>query len=214
MFASQPFTSLLVASNLQQFKHEVIWEKNRASNFLNAPVQPMKIHESILVFGRGAITYNPQKTTGHEPVNFARRKANSSTVYGFHREAVNNAGDTTRNPKSIIYFPCVDNDSPDRFHPNQKPTELLRYLIRTYSNEGDTILDFTCGSGTTGVAAEIEKRNSILIDSDDYFCEVSRARIKRAQGIGCDIPRQLKPEKVLPLFHSESNEERLTRLSG
>jgi DNA modification methylase len=200
LFGTQPFTSALVMSNLQRFKYEIIWEKNRASNFLNAPNQPMKIHESILVFGDGELLYNPQKTTGHEPVNFARRKANSSPVYGFHKEATNNAGDTTRNPKSIQYFRCIDNCSPERYHENQKPAELMRYLVRTYSNEGDTILDFTCGSGSTGVACAIENRNFIGIEQDEHYAEIARARISRAQGQWAEIPKRIKADVHHPLF--------------
>lgn len=215
LFGSQPCTSIIIASNLQMFKHEWIWEKNRASNFLNAPNQPMKIHESIIVFGQGAITYNPQKTTGHEPVNFARRKANSSAAYGFHREAVNNAGDTTRNPKSIQYFRCVDNCSPERYHTNQKPVELMRYLVRTYTNEGDTVLDFACGSGSTGVACVIENRNFIGIEKDANYCAIAEARIKRASGIPCDIPKPMRSEKPLPLFPSGvDKDESLLNLSS
>lgn len=199
-FGTQPFTSLLIASNLQQFKYEWIWEKNRASNFLNAPNQPSKIHESVLVFGEGAILYNAQKTTGHEPVNFARRKANSSQAYGFHNEAINNAGDTTRQPKSIQYFRCVDNCSPERFHTNQKPVELMRFLVRTYTNEGDTILDFAMGSGTTGVACLREGRSFIGIENDDHYFKVATARIEREQGRPCDFPKRDAPHREHPLL--------------
>lgn len=200
LMTNEPYGSLAVASNLQMFKHEWIWAKNRASNFLNAKVQPMKEHETIKVFCQQSPLYNPQKSESHTPVNFARRKANSSNVYGFHREAVNNAGTTDRYPRSILPFDCVDNCSSERYHENQKPVPLLRYLLRTYTNEGDTVLDFSCGSGSLGEACMIEKRNCVLIDKDAFNCEVATARSRRAQGIAADIPKSQKPDKFYPLF--------------
>jgi site-specific DNA-methyltransferase (adenine-specific) len=203
VLANEPYASLLVASNLPMYRHEWIWSKNRASNFLNANFQPLKEHEPIKVFSQKKCLYKPEKTDGHAPVNFARRKANSSNLYNFHNEATNNAGATDRYPRSILYFDSVDNCSPERFHENQKPVDLLRYLIRTYSNEGDTVLDFTAGSFSTGVACMIENRNFIGIEQDGYFCEVGRARISRAQGIACDIPKRERPHKPTPLFDEQ-----------
>lgn len=181
LFAQQPYSSQLVCSKLGWFKHEWIWAKNRASNFLNAKVQPMREHEQILVFFDGKVPYIPQKTEGHDPVNFSRRKANSSSVYGFHKEAVNNAGATDRYPRSILDFKCVDNCSADRYHPNQKPVALMRFLCLTYSLLNDTILDFTCGSGSTLVAAKDLGRNAIGIELDEKYCEIAANRL--AQGV-------------------------------
>ena|SRR5437868_2795980 len=200
LFTNEPYASLLVASNLQMYRHEWIWHKNRTSNFLNAKIQPLKEHEPIKVFSQKPCLYKPEKTEGHEPVNFARRKANSSNVYGLHPASINNAGETSRYPRSVIEFDSVDNCSQERYHENQKPTALLRYLVRTYSNEGDTILDFTAGSFSTGEACMIEKRNFIGIELDPFMCELGRARIMRAQGIPCDLPRRVREEKELPLF--------------
>jgi len=179
--ASQPFTSELVMSNRKAFKHEWIWKKNRSSNFLNAKIQPLKVHESVIVFCRGKLTYNPQITDGHPPVNFARRKANSSTVYGFHAAAINNAGDTTRYPTSVLDIRCLDNISKERVHPNQKPIELMRYLISTYSKPGDLVLDPWMGSGTTGVAAKELGRRCVMVDGDEGCCELAAGRLQ--QGI-------------------------------
>ncbi len=206
LFASQPFTSILTCSNLENFKHEYIWWKNRTSNFLNAKIQPLKAHESILVFSFGKCPYYPQKSQGHTPVNFARRKANSSTTYGLHKEAVNEAGNTDRYPTTILMFNSVDNCSRERFHQNQKPVDLLQYLIRTYSKPTDTVLDITAGSFSTGVACVFEKRKFIGIETIPTYCGVGKERIKHAQGLPADLRRKLLNEKPMPLFAIEQAE--------
>jgi DNA modification methylase len=175
--ASQPFTSLLVMSRIKAFKHEWIWAKNRASNFLNAKIQPLKSHESVVVFCSGKLTYNPKITDGHAPVNFARRKANSSEVYGSHKEAENNAGATTRYPTSILGFKCIDNISDERVHPTQKPVPLMRYLCETYSNQSDVTIDPFTGSGTTLVAAKQLGRKSVGIELEERYCEIAANRL-------------------------------------
>lgn len=178
---SQPFTSQLVCSNLKAFKHEWIWRKNRASNFLSARFQPLKTHESVVVFCRGKLSYNPQITDGHAPVNFARRKANSSTVYGMHKEQVNEAGDTTRYPTSVLDFKCLDNCSPERRHPNQKPVALFDYLCATYASPGTVVLDPWMGSGTTLVAAKQRGLQAIGIERNERDCAYAVERLR--QGI-------------------------------
>ncbi|HSE25757.1 MAG TPA: site-specific DNA-methyltransferase [Pyrinomonadaceae bacterium] len=204
LFGSQPFTSALVMSHPAMFKYEWIWEKNRGSNFATADFMPMKEHESLLVFGASMHTYNPQLEKRSE--GGAARSA-----YAIHpsntgrREGYNflEAKDTRwidsdeRVPRSIQKF-----NTEVGLHPNQKPIELLRYLVRTYTNEGDTVLDFTCGSGTTGVACVIERRQFIGIEQDAHYCEVSAARIKRAQGVACDIPKRVKQYAPTPLFEA------------
>ena len=200
LFASQPFTSLLTCSNLKNFKHEYIWWKNRTSNFLTAKVQPLKAHESVLVFSFGSCPYYPQKSQGHNPNNFARRKANSSSAYGDHKASLNNYGATDRYPTSILMFNSVDNCSRERFHQNQKPVDLLRYLIRSYTVAGETVLDLTAGSFSTGVASLIEQRNFIGIDIRAENCLIGEARLKWASGIPADAPVRNADFKELPLF--------------
>jgi DNA modification methylase len=177
--ACQPFTSRLVMSNPRWFRYEWVWQKNRASNFLNAKKQPKKVHESILTFSRNAPRYFAQKTFGHQPINRASRRANSSTVYRTHKASTNSAGDTTRWPKSILNFRCIDNISKERVHPTQKPVELYQYLINTYTLVGETVLDNCSGSGTAGVACLRLGRRAILIESDESYCEKSVARIMK-----------------------------------
>lgn len=175
--ADQPFLSELVVSNLEWFHCEWIWRKNRASNFLSAKKRPMKNHETVLVFAPQTPRYFPLKTKDHEPVNFARRKENSSPLYRAHGESVNNAGDTTRWPKTVLDIKSVDNCDPERSHPTQKPVALFEYFIRTYSLPGETVLDNCAGSGTAAVAAKQCGRKSILIEGQEEFCEAAAKRM-------------------------------------
>jgi DNA modification methylase len=169
--ASQPFTSELVVSNKPWFRYEWIWRKNRSSNFLNAKKQPLKAHESVLVFAPGAPRYFAQKTAGHVPINRAYRRASSSTLYRDHMASVNNGGDTTRWPTTILEVKCLDNISKERVHPTQKPVALFEYLIRTYTREGETVLDNCAGSGTAAIACRNAGRHCVLIEREEKYCE-------------------------------------------
>jgi len=200
LMTNEPYGSLAVASALQMFRHEWVWLKNRASNFLNAQVQPLKEHEDIKVFSQRPVYYKADKESGHAPVKFARRKANSSEAYNFHAEAVNNAGDTTRYPRSVLEFDCIDNCSQERIHVNQKPVPLLRYLINRYTDPGDTVLDFTAGSFSTGVACAIEGRNFIGIEQSAEYCAEGEKWIRRANGEAVERPVRRKRQIETPLF--------------
>jgi len=178
--ASQPFTTVLIASNMEMFRYEWIWEKNKASGHLNAKKMPMKNHENVLVFYRKPPVYNPQKTDGHEPMNYAVRKT-TTEVYGAQRATVSDAGTTLRYPKTVLSIPVVNNDSGGRHHPTQKPVALMEYLIRTYTNEGETVLDFAMGSGTTGVACVNSQRNFIGIEKDAAYAVIAQKRIDVAE---------------------------------
>jgi site-specific DNA-methyltransferase (adenine-specific) len=175
--ASQPFTSVMVVSQIEHFKHEWVWIKNRGSNFANTVREPMKEHESILVFARGKWTYNKQMQ--------ARTGGVASRVeYDFnHRTATENYGKfdgkegqslpPERVPSSWQKF-----NTEVGLHPQQKPVDLFRYLIRTYSNPGMTVLDFSSGSGTTAIAALREDRRYICIEKELRFVEAAKARIE------------------------------------
>lgn len=173
--ATQPFSSVLVASKPDWFKYEIIWVKNKATGHLNAKKQPMRNHESILVFYQSPPTYNPQMTLGHEPLHYAINK-NQTKLYGKYGGVESRTGATDRYPKSVVYFDVVNQS--DRVHETQKPVELFQYLIETYSNEGDLILDHCCGSGTTGVAAKITNRKYILIEKDEKYVLAACNRFK------------------------------------
>lgn len=179
LFGSQPFTSCLVASNLQMFKYEWIWEKTTATGHLNAKKMPMKAHENILVFYKKQPTYNPQKTEGHKPVNTYTKyiaTQNAGEIYGKAGKEVKGGGNTDRYPRSIQVF--ASDKQKNHLHPTQKPIELCRYLIRTYSNEGDVILDNCMGSGTTGAAAVLEGREFVGIEKDESIFQIAKDRIE------------------------------------
>ena len=172
--ASQPFTSTLVSSNPKAFKTEWIWEKNAGSNFGTLKRQPMKEHESVLLFAWGKYLYNPQMQE-RAASGLARVKSgvvNYSTkadVYskgGLTGTASSNRPDL-RYPRSIQKF-----NRERGLHPTQKPVDLMRYIIRTYTDEGATVLDNCAGSGSTLVAARAEGRKSIGIEMEEKYCEV------------------------------------------
>ena len=172
--ASQPFTSFLVCSKPEWFRCEWIWDKENATNFANANRQPLKQHESVLVFGRKSTVYYPQKVVGKK--NHIQGK---STVNRSETRLINaRVGDDLSGmkfPKSILYFP--KHSSQCGFHPTQKPVDLLEYLIKTYTLDGEIVLDPCMGSGSTGVSAKNTGRNFIGIEIDPTYFEVAKKRI-------------------------------------
>jgi len=175
MTASQPFTSILVCSNLKMFKYDWCWQKPKGTGHLNAKKQPMRDKEDVLVFYAKQCTYNPQMTDG-EPFGKKTGAAQQSGVTGMHGEFRNiNTG--TRYPKQVQQWPVVERGT---MHPTQKPVALMEYLIKTYTNEGETVLDFTMGSGTTGVACKSLNRNFIGIELDETYFKVAQDRISAA----------------------------------
>lgn len=176
--ASQPFTSMLVMSNLEEFRHEWIWQKNRGSNFANTVREPMKEHESVLVFSKGKWTYNKQMQeraeSGKARANYNVKFASKSDNYREFEGRDYNELSQLRVPSSIQKF-----NTEVGLHPTQKPVALFEYLIKTYSNEGDLILDITAGSCTTAVAAYNLKRNFICIEKEEKYVEIGKERIKQ-----------------------------------
>lgn len=173
--ASQPFTSVLVCSNLEWFKYEWIWEKTMAAGFLDANRKPLKAHENICVFSGNGHEYNPQMQAGAPYIK--KQSPNRSSHYGAINPMVKvNNGE--RYPTTIVKISNGNNSS---VHPTQKPVALYEYLIRTYTNEGDTVLDFTMGSGTTGVACVKTNRDFIGVEKEQNYFEIAERRIKEAQ---------------------------------
>lgn len=178
--ASQPFTTALIASNIDMFRYEWIWEKTQATGFLNSKHRPLKAHENICVFYKKQPTYNFQKTTGHKKkVSLARHKNNTkknqTEIYN-KADSFSDYESTERYPRSVLLFPSDKQKS--ALHPTQKPLALFEYLIKTYSNIGDTILDNCMGSGTTGVACKKLNRNFIGIEIDTEYYNIAKRRIK------------------------------------
>ena len=173
LFSQSPFDKVLGVSNLSQLRYEWIWEKPAATGFFNANKMPLKAHENILVFYDKLPTYNPQKTQGHER-KVTKRKEIGSEVYGKGRK-LTEYDSTERYPRSVQRF--SSGTRVKGLHPTQKPVELVEMLIRTYTNEGDTVLDNCMGSGTTGVAATNTGRSFIGIEIDPDYFEIAKGRL-------------------------------------
>ena len=172
--AAQPFTSVLISTNYANFKYCLVWEKSKATGYLNAKKQPMRAHEDIVVFYKKQPTYNPQMTIG-KPYDKGTA-VRDATQYGKQTKAVhvkNTEG--TRYPRSVLYFKTAEDEG--KLHPTQKPISLYEYLIRTYSNEGDVVLDPCMGSGTTGIASINTDREFIGIEREEKYYKVAEDRL-------------------------------------
>jgi len=181
------FTAKLILSNEKYFKYKIVWEKSKSTNFLNAKKQPLRKHEDICVFYRKQPTYNPQMGIG-KAYNKGVRKNQLTGSYGdFKPTEVKSNGE--RYPNDMVYFKTAESEG-KVYHPTQKPIELGRYLIRTYTNEGDTVLDNTCGSGSFLVSAILENRKFIGFEKNENvnlfknrevdYIEVCEQRIEEA----------------------------------
>lgn len=174
--ASQPFTSELIMSRLGFFKYELIWEKGKATQHANCNIRPLKAHENIVVFYRQQPIYNPQKEKG-EPYK-GRNVKNRTEAWSNYSNIKRNDNDGFRFPRSVIYFKSGDRDG--ALHPTQKPIDLFRYLIRTYSKPGETVFDGYSGSGTTAIACIKENRNFIGSELNKEYYDKSMERISIA----------------------------------
>jgi len=173
--AAEPFTSMLITSNPKMFRYDLIWEKATATGFLNANRMPLRAHEQVLLFYKHLPTYNPQKTQGN-PYSMTRRGHDTKT-YNMReqdRDWTTNNKDGLRYPRSVMYFPW----DKDKLHPAQKPLALFEYLIKTYTKEGDIVLDNCAGSGTTGVACRNLNRKYVLIEQEQKYYDIILDRIK------------------------------------
>lgn len=175
LFGAEPFSSYLRLSNIKLFKYDWIWDKIKGTGFLNAKRQPMRNHEIISVFYKSQCLYNPQKTFGHANKKTFRSKTLQTEVYGdmnkdYHYES------TERYPRSIQEFLTDTQNS--SIHPTQKPVLLCEYLIKTYTNKGELVLDNCIGSGTTAIACKNTDRNFIGIEKDLKYLDIANNRIK------------------------------------
>ena len=170
-FAQMPFGVDVINASRKQFRYELIWKKNRATGFLNANKMPLRAHENILVFYRKIPTFNKQLLPG-EPYN--RKSYRGSCLYSNHKTwvTINNG---TRNPIDVLEFKSSNTKYK---HPTQKPIELIEWLVKTYSNQGETVLDCYMGSGTTGAACVRNNRNFIGMELDKKYFEIAKHRIE------------------------------------
>jgi site-specific DNA-methyltransferase (adenine-specific) len=181
LFGNQPFTTDLICSNRSWFKYEIIWDKGRASGHLNAKIMPLRKHDNLIVFCNGKTTYNPQFTEG-ESYTRTNKSETCRGNYGKHKDStIENDG--YRYPTSILYYPIGRQQN--KIHPTEKPIGLIEILIKQYSNEGETILDNTFGSCTTGIACINTNRNFIGIENNmDYFnISLKRVEEKRKEKV-------------------------------
>jgi site-specific DNA-methyltransferase (adenine-specific) len=177
LFAQTPFDKVLGASNLTMLKYEWVWEKTQATGHLNAKKMPMKAHENILVFYKKLPTYNPQKTTGHKPMNSGVRRSSlkNENYNEINKVDLPFGGDTDRYPRTVLSF---KSDKQKKYlHPTQKPLSLIEYMIKTYTNEGDVILDNTCGSGSTGRGAKNLNRDYIMMEQEEKYYNIACKRL-------------------------------------
>jgi site-specific DNA-methyltransferase (adenine-specific) len=176
--ADQPFTAALLMSNPRDYRHRWVWDKvNRITGFLDAKKRPLRVVEDVLVFCTGQPTYTPQMWQG-EP--YKAKHGISGAVYNQDRPTVTDCADGMRYPQNIIRIKADNRGVEGRVHPTQKPVALMEYLIRSYTHEGDVVLDNCMGSGTTGVACVNTGCGFIGIERDDRYFQIARDRIEAA----------------------------------
>lgn len=179
LFGSEPFSSALRMSNIKNFKYDWYWHKTTPTGFLNAKKQPLRNIETISVFYSKQPCYNPQKTQGHKrKVSLAKHKINCKKAEGYHEHGLVSYDSTERYPTQILQY--KSDKQKVALHPTQKPIALLEYLIKTYTNEGETVLDFTMGSGSCGVASVNTNRRFIGIELDEGYFNIAKQRIDEA----------------------------------
>lgn len=191
LFATQPFTSALVMSNPDEFKESLVWKKHKPSNFAQGNKRHLKYHEDILVFSKGVFQYNPQRIA--RTCERVKKAQEGNSKHWRTTSDVNFKGtqyqpddwtkydSETKLPMSILEYPAVASTAKDKTpHPAQKPVALLEYLIKTYTNKGEIVLDNCMGSGSTGVACIMTERQFIGIEKEQTYYEIAIQRIKSA----------------------------------
>lgn len=190
--AAQPFTAVLASSNIKNFKYEWIWEKPQGTNPLNAKIMPLKAHENILVFYQKKPTYNPQMGKGKPYGGFSSETATIGEVYAKQKSKHRDNPEGSRYPKTVLKF-----KQEKGFHPTQKPVPLMEYMVRTYTNEGELVLDNCMGSGTTGVACMNANRSFIGFEREKDYFDIAVDRIQNAKPVDDD---EAPPDKFDELF--------------
>lgn len=176
--ASQPFTSALVMSNIKMFKYEWIWDKHIPRGFANAKIMPMSKHENVLVFGTGKLKYNPEMILRDKPVtvkNYSKKDKDSAYKLNIDGDSGKSYTYTHKSPDTIIVWKWEANAG--KVHPTQKPVALIEYLIKTYTNEWELVLDFTAWSFTTAIACENTNRKRVCIEKDEWYYNIWIERV-------------------------------------
>ncbi len=187
LFAAEPFASLLRMSNIKNYKYDWVWDKVKGTGFLNAKKQPMRCHELICVFYRRQCVYNPQKTSGHKKKGSFRAANLQTEVYGSMKKDYSYSS-SERYPRSIQVFSTDTQNS--SLHPTQKPVALLEFLVKTYTNPGEVVLDNCMGSGSTGVACANTGRHFIGMElNEDYFRIAEDRILKKRQEVHHEISK-------------------------
>ena len=176
LFWSEPFSSALRMSNIKQYKYDWIWDKVLPTGFAIAKYQPMKQHENILIFGKGKTKYNPQKVKRDKPRIYNRTHKFYEGSQNLQKHDGKDRILEYYEPRSIQVFSNANHKT--KQHPTQKPVELMEYLIKTYTNESETVLDFTMGSGTTAIACINTNRNFIWFELDEWYYNIANKRIQ------------------------------------
>ena len=178
LFANGMFTAELMYSNKSMWRYNLIWEKTQPTGFLNARKMPLRSHEDICIFYKGMPTYNPQKSTGHKrKVSKAEHKTNCKNTTDYGEHGLTTYDSTERYPRSVLKF--AKDSQKSALHPTQKPVALLEYLIKTYTNPGETVLDNCMGSGSVGVACLNTDRKFIGIELDRHYFGIANERISK-----------------------------------
>ena len=177
LFGQSLFSANLMTTS-PNYRYNIIWEKTKAGGFLNANRMPLQAHEDITIHYKKLPTYNPQKEPGKPYIKKSITNGDGGNYGRFERKGIVKINKGERYPRSVIKIP---NDNHGSLHPTQKPVALMEYLIKTYTNENETVLDFTCGSGTTGVACKNTNRNFIGIEKDLEYFKIAEKRINETE---------------------------------
>lgn len=175
MILAQTGIGMMISRNEENYKYEWVWKKGRPTGHFNAKDKPMQGHETVQIFYKNRPTYNPQKTTGHKPINKFTKKSGDGSNYGKTKIGISGGGQTDRYPTTVLEFPCVPHN--ERIHPNQKPIEWAKYFIETYTNKGDLVVDTCSGSAVVPVGAIETDRNFIAFETNEQYFNDSNKRI-------------------------------------
>lgn len=186
LFGTEVFSAKLILSNQKWYRYKWIWEKSKATGFLNANRRPLVAHEEILIFSKKASKYYPQMRSGKPYYKGLRKEQTQNDIYGKYEQTETKSEDGKRYPRSVIYFKTAETEGLV-YHKTQKPVALCEYLIKTYTNEGDLVLDNCMGSGTTAIACELNNRKWIGFEIEKEYIEIINKRLEQVKSEKEDV---------------------------